>query len=266
MLTGSLLSLSACKESDTIAPQLEVLSASPAPQVYDICGISGDDVYVVRSNETLTMEIRFSDNEALSQYKVDIHNAFDCHGHARVAGPQDGATEWNILELEDISGTEHIQTFELTPPANPAAGLYHFHIQVIDEVGNDEPFAGLFNLVLLNAADEEGPSLTVTAPNPMPSALARGTALSISGELSDNMPLGDGGFAKIELAYIREANGNEFTGELLEFESSAGTDESFTINWTVPTSIQPGPYTLLLKATDAVNNATQMSWEVEITD
>jgi hypothetical protein len=220
----------------------------------------------VRSNETLTLEVRFSDNEALSQYKVDIHNSFDCHGHARISGPQDEATEWNLLELEDLSGTEHIQTFELTPPANPAAGLYHFQIQVIDEVGNDEPFAGLFDLVLLNAGDEQAPVLTVTAPDPMPATLARGTAFSISGELTDNMPLGDGGFAKIELAYIREANGNEFTGELLEFESSAGTNESFTINWTVPSSIQPGPYELVLKATDAVNNATELHWDVEITD
>lgn len=263
---GTLLSLGACIETDTVTPDIEVLSSTPAPQPFMVCGIMEDGVYVVRSNETLTMEVRFSDNEALSQYKLDIHNAFDCHGHVRMAAPQDEAIEWIILEVEDISGTEHMQTLELTPPANPAAGLYHFHIQVIDKEGNQSPFSGLFNLVLVNAADEEAPTLNVIAPNPMPATLTRGSSLSISGELVDNMPLGEGGYGQIELAYVRQATGNEYTGEIFEFESNAGSTENFTINWNVPNAVQPGPYTLLLKATDAVNNATRLSWEVEITD
>ena len=67
----------------------------------------------------------FRDNEALSQYKVDIHNNFDCHGHAR------STQDWTVLEVLDIEGTEQRVSRSLSVPDDVTAGNYHFHVQVI---------------------------------------------------------------------------------------------------------------------------------------
>ncbi|MDN3594913.1 DUF4625 domain-containing protein [Zunongwangia endophytica] len=95
----------------------------------------------------LHFDVDLSDNDALSSYKVDIHNNFDGHTHSGVLnstvaiGTKQATTvsPWSYNETFQIEGTpqtyhahEHIQI-----PAEIAEGPYHLGITVVDASGNE---------------------------------------------------------------------------------------------------------------------------------
>lgn len=68
-----------------------------------------DDEAVVPGS-AIHFEVEFSDNEALASYKVDIHGAFDDHGHTAVAGKNavtvttDIGTELSGIDMRAVTG------------------------------------------------------------------------------------------------------------------------------------------------------------------
>ena len=111
-------------EQDLTAPQINVNS----PQ----------DEELIAAGGYLSFEALFSDDRALSTYSIDIHNAFDGHGHGRKAEDPD-LIKFSYRENFDLPGeTAHLVALpeEISIPEQTMAGPYHFIVQAIDAAGN----------------------------------------------------------------------------------------------------------------------------------
>ena len=267
------LILSACTESvDTEDPTLTITAQSPQPIAAEVCGAVEPVVYDLLSTDTLRVSLALTDDEALSQLKVDIHTNFDCHGHAGTTGSgltapdTDGSTgDWSVLDLIDLGGREDRVDLDLIPPANATAGTYHFQVQAVDAAGN-EASPGYYSIRLHNADDTIAPTVTVTAPVGGTQSWARGETVAIAGTVSDDRSFDLGGNAVVYLARLDLSSGNLF------FEDwggplTGGTSASFNEEFTVPSTIQTGSYRFVVGATDGVRNLAESTvFDVTVTD
>lgn len=270
LATASLLLPAGCNSNaDLELPDLQFLSASPTPRPDTICGQVENSVYHMTGGDTLAMDLLLTDNEALSQFKVDIHANFDCHGHARLAqAAGENTQDWSVLALENLSGTEVEHSVRLVAPTNPTSGTYHFQLQVVDKAGNSDATAYVYSIILHHAEDSIAPVLTLNSPSPGSNlTLARGAEVRVTGTVSDNRSLGEGGNGAVKLTYIREANGNQYTAGESLIPAETGDSFAYDIGYTLPGTLIPGLYMFQVQAWDGVNNASQrLAFSVEVTD
>ena len=260
---------------DVTPPTMEVISYTPVPIEDEICGAQEPTVFRLTGGDELTFDVVFSDNEALSQYKVDIHNNFDCHGHGGGVAPSIPApnidnqtTDWTVLEIQNISGTSTPVQQTLNVPQNVTAGNYHFHIQVIDEEGNDSPFANFFSLKIKNPVDDVPPQINIQEPANSSFTVKKGEVINFVGQVTDNRSLSDGGNGVLYLAYTDLSSGNTFTtNEVFAFDANVDANYNFDFEYTVPQTLVTGTYRLSLGANDGVRNvAPFVFFEVEVTN
>lgn len=267
----------ACEKSDTdlSTPKMEIEELTPDPQASEICGAILDSVFVLTGGDQLKFEVIFRDDVALSQYKIDIHSNFDCHGHGPgavpgVAVPQvDNLTaDWAVLDIVDLSGTAQNISRTLEVPENITAGNYHFQIQVIDEAGNDNPLANFYSLKITNPTDIIAPELSVTMPEASSFEATKGTDLRFEGRVTDNYSLSEGGNGLLFLSFTDLSSGNTFnTDAVFSFDSSVSTTYDFGFDYTIPNTITAGDYIFSLRALDGVNNSSPLiEFEVAIKD
>jgi len=131
-----------CTDEDTEAPVMMVESIYPTPATDSICGSLEDQVVSIGSGDTLRVELHLTDNEALGEIKVDLHNNFNCHGH----DGKTATTDWEVLDIRDLSGKEQHVTLEYVAPADITPGAYHFDIKLLDAAGNEAPEEEIFDL------------------------------------------------------------------------------------------------------------------------
>lgn len=262
-------------EVDVAAPSMKILSFAPAPAPGAVCGSIEDSVFTVLGGEVLTADLRFSDDRSLSQYKVDIHNNFDCHGHGGAASPgvavpdvNSQTEDWTVLNIEALSGEMVEEQLQLPVPQNITAGIYHFQIQVLDEAGNDNPLANFYSIKAVNPTDEIAPEVTVTAPAELSFSAAKGSALTFSGTVSDNYSLSEGGNGVVYLSYTDLSSGNTFgTDAYAVLGAAVEKDYNFNLEYTVPQTLKAGNYQFRIDAHDGVRNtADPVVFEVAITD
>jgi len=273
-LSGLFFAAGCTSNADLELPQLQFLSVSPSPRPDTICGQIEETVYHLTSGDTLAVDLLLTDNEALSQLKVDIHANFDCHGHARLGSSEESAEtaenteDWSLLTLENLSGTQVEHSLRLVAPANPTSGTYHFQLQVVDKAGNSDATAYVYSIILHHAADSTAPVLSLSSPSPGGSlTLPRGAEVRVTGSVNDNRALGDGGNATVKLSYIRQANGNQYTAAEALIPAATGTAYAYDIGYNLPTTLIPGLYIFQVQAWDGVNNASQpLTFSVEVTD
>ncbi len=249
MLATVTLFWGGCKgEVDVEAPVAEVVSFSPQPASGFICGEEAENVFYLLGGQTLEFDIIFRDNEGLSQYKIDIHSNFDCHGHAR------GTEDWSLLEVIDLSGTEQAVSRSLEVPDDVTAGAYHFQVQVIDLAGNEDPLANYYDLRILNMVDTLAPQLSVTAPDEASFGISRGESLNFTGSVRDNYSLGEGGNGRLLLTYQGTNSGNLFEAEEILWPETQGDRAGFDFSYEIPQTFTTGTYEFVLSAYDGVNN------------
>lgn len=276
LLAAGLLLFSACgeEEVDVAAPGMEILNLDPEPVPAMICGTMEDTVFHLRGGETLDFTVVFRDDAALSQYKIDIHNNFDCHGHGGGSTPgialpdvSSLTEDWTVLDIQELSGREQMVTRELRAPDDVTAGTYHFQVQVLDEAGNDNPLANFYSLKVLNPRDEEPPVISVAQPSGDFSA-GRGETVRFEGEVTDNYSLSEGGNGIVFLTYTDLSSGNTFTTETaaVAFDATVDKTYTFSLDFTVPATIQPGDFRFSLRAHDGVRNVAEpVEFLVEVT-
>ncbi len=259
---------------DVTPPSMEVISYTPVPTEEEICGTQEPLVFQLAGDGELTFDVIFSDNDALSQYKVDIHNNFDCHGHGGGTAPSiavpniaNQTVDWTVLDIQDISGTSAPIIKTLTVPPNVTAGNYHFHIQVIDESGNDSPFVNFHSLKIKNPLDDVPPQINVQAPASSFS-IQKGEAVNFVGQVTDERSLSDGGNGVLYLAYTDLSSGNTFTTDkAFPFDENVDTNFNFDFEYTIPQTLVAGDYRFSLGANDGVRNvASFVLFDVEITN
>ncbi|MBA3898851.1 MAG: DUF4625 domain-containing protein [Bacteroidetes bacterium] len=85
----------------------------------------------------------FSDDRALSSYKIDVHGAFDGHGHETQTD-----VEWVEFFIGELSGEQEIVERKIPVPVTAKTGPYHFLVKCIDEAGN-ETSSGDIDIVIL---------------------------------------------------------------------------------------------------------------------
>ena len=252
--------LQSCTDPDTTAPIIEVLTLTPADGPGTVCGEMENHVVTINSNGTFSGQFKISDDDELSQYKLDLHNNFDCHGHSGKVE----TTDWYVLDIVDLSGSEQTLNFSLPVPADVTSGNYHFSIQAADASGNSAESV-IYSLQVTNASDTEAPVLTVTSPANSTFSAQKGSDVNFQGTVTDNLALGSGTNGKIELRYWNATNLtiNELYSE--NFESSAGSTVNFDFDATVPITTPDGTYIFELRSFDAVNNlSNSVQFTVEI--
>lgn len=263
------------KKVDLIPPTIDVISYTPAPIKDEICGTEDPNVFRLTGGEDLIFDVLFKDNESLAEYKIDIHNNFDCHGHGGGVAPKivvpnvnNQTNDWTVLDIQKISGLQAPVKRSLTVPENVTAGNYHFHIQVIDESGNDSPFSNYYSLKVKNPLDDVPPVINATQPSMNSFSIKKGESIKFSGQVTDNRSLSDGGNGILYLAYTDLSSGNSFsTDQSFPFDKDVEKMYSFDFDYTVPLTLKSGKYRFSLGTNDGLRNVGNfVFFEVEITN
>jgi hypothetical protein len=249
-----------CTDSDTENPTLRVIDLSPAPQTTMVCGEFEDQVVTLSSGQYFDITFRLTDNRELSQYKLDIHNNFDCHGHSRMIE----TTDWYVLDIKDLTGMDETISRQIQVPTDVTAGTYHFSIQATDALGNSaESF--IYSLNVINSDDIEAPILSLTEPSTQGFSIQKGNSINFQGLLTDNNSLGNGGNGSLEIGFWQIPNQTEI--ELYQEQFNSQMEESYYFNFdaTIPITTADGTYVLEVRSFDAVNNpSNSIQFTVEV--
>jgi len=258
---------------DVSPPNMEVLEFIPVPIQDEICGGQEPTVFQLTGGDELSFNAIFEDNEGLSQFKVDIHNNFDCHGHGGGSAPdvlvpsvESQTNDWTVLEINNISGTSATENPTFQVPENVTAGNYHFHIQVIDEAGNDSPFTNFYSMKIKNPLDDVPPQIHMDAPLTSSFTANKGDAIRFVGTVTDDRSLSDGANGVLYLAYTDLSSGNTFATDMVfPFGASVEQEFDFDFEYVVPQFLTDGSYRYSLGANDGVRNvAPFVFFEVEV--
>lgn len=247
---------------DLTPPTTTIQEFIPTPTLGEICGSQAPEVFNLKNGDKLSVDVLFSDDENLSQYKIDIHNNFDCHGHGGGSAPsfvvpdvENQTIDWAVLSIENISGSSASVNRVLTVPENVTAGNYHFHIQVVDESGNDNPAENIYSIKILNSKDTIKPVINASEPSSTSFTAKKGENIQFQGTVSDNEVLSKGGNGVLYLAYTDLSSGNTFTtNEVLVFDKPDEKTYDFSFDYKIPTTLVPGDYRFSLGANDGVRN------------
>ena len=255
----ALIGFQGCTDPDTSAPLLEIVNLIPSAQTEIVCGEPEDQAIALTSGQTFDFTFRLSDDQDLSQYKIDIHNNFDCHGHARLSE----TTDWYFVEIVDVSGSDQTINRQIQVPADVTAGNYHFSLQATDVAGNSAESA-IYFLVVSNSGDTEAPLLLLTEPSVQSFSVQKGNSINFQGLLTDNNSLGDGSNGRIDVVFWQDGQAEVDLYEE-EFESSIGESYNFNFDATVPITTADGTYIFEVRAYDAVNNpSNSIQFTVEV--
>jgi hypothetical protein len=248
--------LSACSDADTEAPVISDLVITPTPGQGTVCGAEDSLVISVLTGDSITISMTVTDDELLSQYKIDIHQNFDCHGHSKLA-----TTDWEVIDIVNITGTSTTVQRTIHVSDSATAGTYHFSIQVADHFGNSAR-TERFSINVLNSDDTVSPVLTVTLPTTADLTVSLtdsipNDSIVFAGNLADNVDLGTGGNGRVELRYWRDSSANVFMLYNESFFEGIGSSLDFDFVATVPPTLSVGGYIFEVRAFDGVNNPAQ---------
>lgn len=235
---------------DTDVPLIVLEGEDPRFSTDDICGVPETHVLPLLSAQTLQLDLHFTDDVALSQYKIDIHNNFDCHSHGRLL--QDGSEPWFVSRIEKLEGNAQRIVEKLTVPENVTAGNYHLLIYCLDKVGNEaQPL--VYSMKIQNLNDTAPPVVSVTSPHISGAAIRRGETLVFEGSVTDNMDLTGG---RMEISYYDPSN-TLFTASQYFFPAGSGKATTFSIPINVEAYARTGLYMYHVRVYDRYNNSSE---------
>lgn len=139
---AALFGMVACSSND------DVVKDTQLPTITDQ-GITANpvDCQVYNRGDVIPFRYRFTDNEELGNYNIEIHNNFDHHTHGTQGKSCDlDETERNAKNAfyynQDFSIPRGSKAYdasqEIQIPATVEPGDYHFVIRVTDQTGNQQ--------------------------------------------------------------------------------------------------------------------------------
>ena len=189
------------------------------------------------SGSEFHVDLKVSDNDELSQLKIDIHSAEDGHSHGKV----DASAFWETVIIVDLSGKEQLVHEDIVIPADAASGIYHVILTAVDKSGNMSDVSEL-DIYIQNSGDLLAPLVTLQSPIEGASITA-GSDLNVQAALTDNLSLN-----RFELKVYR---GNTLVSDT-DMDIS-GTE--YTLNQTLSTvGWSAGNYTIELLVFDEAQN------------
>lgn len=117
-----ILGLISCKKVDEEKPVISI--NTPANNQY------------FEPGNTIDLKGTITDNEALSQAKIDMHIG---EGHLH----KSTKSLFDYEEIIDIGGKDYALSLPITIPADADTGLYHLIIEATDAEGNEAEFVEL---------------------------------------------------------------------------------------------------------------------------
>lgn len=210
----------------------------------------------------MTFEVKVSDNEALGQLKLDVHDAFDGHSHDKSSG-----INWANVAIIDLSGTEQTVSHDMEIPTNATAGPYHADIYIIDAEGNEGEFVE--RLVMIRNGSE--PVIDVTNPDFSGEVdITVGSILSIEGVVTDDTDL-----AEIYIILEEEHDDSHKSTQEeplyeMDFDLEGASDLTWdfqvdgNVNIAIPSTAEEGHYVLTVRAEDSEGNINIFEAELHI--
>ncbi len=138
--------LTACSDSDPDdpsndldAPVFSSISRPYSESDPNVVKIRGEYMEVLSENSTeLLLQGELSDNLALSEMRIDIHNSQDGHTHARIEQRLPG---FRVDEVVQMDGTSHTINRSIRyDDRDYLAGPYHVLLHAVDAAGNSTSF------------------------------------------------------------------------------------------------------------------------------
>lgn len=139
---AALLGMVACSSNDDVVKDTEL------PTITDQ-GITANpvDCQVYNRGDVIPFRYRFTDNEELGNYNLEIHNNFDHHTH----GTQGNSCDRDSVKRDDKKAFYYNQDFsiprgskaydasqEIQIPTTVEPGDYHFVIRLTDQAGHQQ--------------------------------------------------------------------------------------------------------------------------------
>ncbi len=129
-----------CQEADTTAPNIIV--SQPAQND------------TIEAGEELCIQVTFTDDVALSSYKINIHPNFNGHKHAPRKMSQQSESKTEDLDLtltsqllnDTLTGRNCFRDIDIDIPHNVTRGAYHLLIYCTDLAGNEAYVAQDLNI------------------------------------------------------------------------------------------------------------------------
>jgi len=237
--------LNSCKKDreDTIAPSVFLVRVNGAAEQTS-----------VGAGTTITFYAEIKDNTNLKQFKVDIHNAFDGHGHRN--------TPFSTQLIYNISGTAVYETKSIDISSTASAGPYHIVVTAVDEAGLESNIYQ-YDLTITQSGQ---PVITVTSPN-MSSVIAvnANDTIAMTGTITDNIDMDS-----VMIYLENESSGTKLYDETFALAGTADTLWNFTELATqlkyiiIPGASATGAYGLVLKAFDNDGNVTLVEADVTV--
>lgn len=249
LLFAGAISLSSCKkDNDEEAPKITEVRINGE--------LAGEHIHVDAAS-TIEIQIKLTDNEALSQLKIDIHGNDDGHTHGGEEEAHSGSAQgsWEELAIVQLSGTEETITRSFIVP-NTVRGEWHLSLRAIDSKGNESPE----RLIELDIDNDLLPVIEVETVNglaaDMEVEVAPLAALTFVGLITDATGLTE---VHIEL----EANGTVFYE--MEYDAAGATSwDVSAANFTLPDLGSAVHAELHIHATDSGGFETHEEIELHI--
>lgn len=147
LLASGLLLFTACESDDD---DDEPAPDTTAPAIADVSPAPDSDEHSFARGAQMTLQATITDDQGLSQVKVEVHNVFDGHSHDKV---QD-YTPWEMDTIISLNGeTSYTLNQTMEVPAMATAGKYHVILRALDQNGNEAAFVEVTFVV------EGGPSI-----------------------------------------------------------------------------------------------------------
>lgn len=237
------------EEQDTTAPQINSVSINEKD--HDIEVAAGEEIHI---------DAHVTDNEALGELKIDIHDIFDGHSHK--------SSKWAKVLTIALSGKEQHLHEHADVPDEALAGPYHAVFRLIDKEGNEGEFAEV-DFMITNSSQ---PQIDITDPDFGGEVdVARGGTLSLKGIVTDNVDLDE-----IRISLEEEHEGHDHKSTLDEalyeadFDLTGSADMSWdfqmdgNVNIVIPANAETGHYSLKVVAIDDEGNMNIFEAEVHI--
>lgn len=209
----------------------------------------------VSAGSSLNFSIALSDNIALKQLKIDIHDNFDGHGHS----PN---IPFSTQRIYDLSGTSVTSTPSILIPSTAASGPYDIIISLIDASGNE----AIQREIELTITQNGQAVIDITSPSLATEwEYSPGDTIFISGTISDDIDIED-----IDISLENETTGAVLYDE--EFEQTGVADVLWNFNelnlqskWIIiPSGASLGHHGLVIKVTDNDANVTRIEIHVHV--
>lgn len=190
VLLGVALLAFSCKKADSEKPTISDVKVNGSASIID-----------VSPGEAITVTAQISDNEELSQFKIDIHHDFDGHSHKIMT------VRFSEIRIKDISEGTYSLSELFTIPANASSGAYHGTILAVDKEGNQSENS-LFWFDIVRA---EQPAINLNVPLTVNASESFG----ITGDITGSVNL-----SAVYIKVTSESSGNSLYSQTFNIASS----------------------------------------------